>query len=81
MVLLVFEGGPNTVRTSERDSSQRGFMCRMICIYVVHEAVVRHRIPAVILEGTGRCCDLFAKALRLYREYQKTFDQSDRSFK
>ncbi|CAF4662172.1 unnamed protein product, partial [Rotaria magnacalcarata] len=43
VVLLVIEGGPNTVRT-------------------VKEAVVGNSIPAVFLEGTGRCCDLFAKA-------------------
>ncbi|CAF1157757.1 unnamed protein product [Rotaria sp. Silwood1] len=48
VVLIVVEGGPNTVRT-------------------VKEAVVENNIPAVLLEGTGRCCDLFAKALHLYK--------------
>ncbi|CAF3941979.1 unnamed protein product [Rotaria sp. Silwood2] len=54
VVLLVVEGGPNTVRT-------------------VHEAVVENSIPAVFLEGTGRCCDLFAKAFNLYNEYRQEF--------
>ncbi|CAF1369223.1 unnamed protein product, partial [Rotaria sordida] len=55
VVLLVVEGGPNTVRT-------------------VHEAVVENNIPAVLFEGTGRCCDLFAKAVRLYKEYRLKFE-------
>ncbi|CAF3978895.1 unnamed protein product [Rotaria magnacalcarata] len=50
VVLLVVEGGPNTVRT-------------------VHEAVVKNNIPAVFIQGTGRCCDLFAEALRVYDKY------------
>ncbi|CAF2946088.1 unnamed protein product [Rotaria sp. Silwood2] len=50
VVLLVVEGGPNTVRT-------------------IHQAVVENNIPAVLLDGTGRCCDLFAKAFRLYNKY------------
>jgi hypothetical protein len=37
-------------------------------LFVVHEAVVQNSIPAVFLEGTGRCCDLFAKAFHLYNE-------------
>ncbi|CAF3667461.1 unnamed protein product [Rotaria sp. Silwood1] len=55
VVLLVVEGGPNTVRT-------------------VHEAVVENNIPAVFFEGTGRCCDLFAKAVHLYAEYEKNLE-------
>ncbi|CAF0789998.1 unnamed protein product [Adineta ricciae] len=55
VVLLVVEGGPNTVRT-------------------VHEAVVQNNIPAVFFEGTGRCCDLFAKALHLYNEYHQQLE-------
>jgi hypothetical protein len=39
-------------------------------VSTVHEAVVQNNIPAVFLEGTGRCCDLFAKANRLYHEYR-----------
>ncbi|CAF2820727.1 unnamed protein product [Rotaria sp. Silwood2] len=50
VVLIVVEGGPNTIRT-------------------VKEAVVENNIPAVFLDGTGRCCDLFAKALHLYKEH------------
>ncbi|CAF4039299.1 unnamed protein product [Rotaria sordida] len=57
-VLLVVEGGPNTVRT-------------------VHEAVVENNIPAVFLEGTGRCCDLFAKAFHLYNEYRRNIESDD----
>jgi len=41
-------------------------------VCLVHEAVVLNNIPAVFLEGTGRCCDLFAKAVRLYNDaYEK----------
>ena len=43
----------------------------------VHEAVVQNNIPAVFLEGTGRCCDLFAKAYRLYHEYRIRFELAD----
>ena len=43
----------------------------------VHEAVVQNNIPAVFLEGTGRCCAIFAKALRLYKEYRQKFEESD----
>ena len=36
----------------------------------VHESVVQNKIPAVLLDGTGPCCNLFAKAYRLYnREF------------
>ncbi|CAF3786458.1 unnamed protein product [Rotaria sp. Silwood1] len=55
VVLLVVEGGPNTVRT-------------------VYEAVFKNNIPAVIFEGTGRCCDLFAKAVRLYENIKQLED-------
>ena len=48
-----------------------------ICLFIVHEAVVQNNIPAVFLEGTGRCCDLFAKACRLYNEYQQKFELAD----
>ncbi|CAF3537706.1 unnamed protein product [Rotaria sp. Silwood1] len=58
VVLLVVEGGPNTVRT-------------------VHQAVVQNCIPAVFFEGTGRCCDLFAKAYHLYRRYHRNFEASE----
>ncbi|UJR33550.1 hypothetical protein I4U23_020992 [Adineta vaga] len=58
VVLLVVEGGPNTVRT-------------------VHEAVVQNNIPAVFLEGTGRCCDLFAKAYLLYNDNLQKLDLND----
>ena len=46
-------------------------------VLVVHEAVVQNNIPAVFLEGTGRCCDLFAKAYRLYHEYRIKFELND----
>ncbi|CAF4343328.1 unnamed protein product [Rotaria sp. Silwood2] len=38
-------------------------------IRTVKEAVVENNIPAVFLDGTGRCCDLLAKALHLYKEH------------
>ncbi|CAF4182337.1 unnamed protein product, partial [Rotaria sordida] len=44
---------------------------------IVHEAVVENNIPAVLFEGTGRCCDLFAKAVRLYKEYRLKFELSE----
>ncbi|CAF1410497.1 unnamed protein product, partial [Rotaria sordida] len=62
VVLLVVEGGPNTVRT-------------------VHEAVVQNNIPAVFLEGTGRCCDLFSKAFQLYEENCQKFEHMDKKQK
>ncbi|CAF3718951.1 unnamed protein product [Rotaria sp. Silwood1] len=62
VVLLVVEGGPNTVRT-------------------VHEAVVQNNIPAVFLEGTGRCCDLFSKAFQLYEENRQKFEHIDKTRK
>lgn len=37
------------------------------------------RIPVVFVEGTGGCCDLFAKCYHLYNEYQskaELFDQT-----
>lgn len=43
-------------------------------LILVHEAVVQNNIPAVFFEGTGRCCDLFAKALRLYNEYHQQLE-------
>ncbi|CAF1177228.1 unnamed protein product [Didymodactylos carnosus] len=51
VVLLVIEGGPNTIRT-------------------VHEAVVQNSIPAVLFDGTGRCCNFFGKVYRKYLEYK-----------
>jgi hypothetical protein len=44
---------------------------------LVHEAVVQNNIPAVFFEGTGRCCDLFAKAFRLYNEYRQKFELNE----
>jgi len=44
---------------------------------LVHEAVVQNNIPAVFFEGTGRCCDLFAKAFHLYKEYRPKFDLNE----
>jgi len=47
------------------------------CLFVVHEAVVQNSIPAVFLEGTGRCCDLFAKAFHLYNESLRQQELAD----
>ena len=79
VVLLVFEGGPNTVRTGEEKRRRRDE--KIDSPFAVHEAVFHHRIPAVILEGTGRCCDLFSKAIRLYKEFQQNFDRSQQNEK
>jgi hypothetical protein len=74
VVLLVVEGGPNTVQTG-RDHCFVAFACRRRSFAsLVHEAVVKNNIPAVFLEGTGRCCDLFAKAVRLYNEYREKLE-------
>ncbi len=35
----------------------------------MHESVVQNQIPVVLLEGTGGCCDLFAKCYQLFNEY------------
>ncbi len=48
-------------------------------LYIVHEAVVQNNIPAVFLEGTGRCCDLFARASRLYNENCQKMELNDES--
>ena len=40
--------------------------------FIVHEAVVKNNTPAVFIQGTGRCCDLFAEALRVYDKYLAT---------
>jgi nucleoside-specific outer membrane channel protein Tsx len=37
--------------------------------FLVHESVIQNKIPVVLLEGTGGCCDLFAKCYHLYSEY------------
>ncbi|CAF0985618.1 unnamed protein product, partial [Rotaria sordida] len=58
VVLLVVEGGPNTVRR-------------------VKEAVVENNIPVVFLEGTGHCCNLFAKAFHLYNQYRTKIESDD----
>jgi len=46
-------------------------------LFIVKEAVVENNIPAVFLEGTGRCCDLFAKAFHLYNEYRTKIEPDD----
>ncbi len=35
----------------------------------MHESIIQNQIPVVLLEGTGGCCDLFAKCYHLYSEY------------
>ncbi|CAM4950644.1 unnamed protein product [Rotaria socialis] len=42
-------------------------------VRTVKYAMTKYKIPAVFLEGTGHCCNLFANALRLYREYYHTY--------
>ncbi|CAF2799267.1 unnamed protein product [Rotaria sp. Silwood2] len=48
-------------------------------IKTVHETIIQNNIPVVLLEGTGGCCDLFAKAYYLYNEYYSKTDISDRT--
>jgi hypothetical protein len=74
VVLLVVEGGPNTVRTGIKHLKYKK---RHLVFSIVHSAVVQNNIPAVILEGTGRCCDLFAKAWRLYNEHREKMELTD----
>ncbi len=73
VVLLVVEGGPNTVRTGIK----KYYLISKCFLFIVHEAVVENSIPAVFLEGTGRCCDLFAKAVHIYNEYQQSLEIGD----
>ena len=77
VVLLVVEGGPNTVRTGEQDACTTRRLTSLTRLFLVHEAVVQNNIPAVFLEGTGRCCDLFAKAFHLYKEYRPKSEVGD----
>ena len=43
----------------------------------MHESVVENRIPVVLVEGAGGCCDLFAKCSQLYNEYHSKLKSSD----
>ncbi|CAF1648386.1 unnamed protein product [Rotaria sp. Silwood1] len=40
----------------------------------VYQSVVKDRIPVVLVEGTGGCCDLFAKCYHLYNEYKSKME-------
>ena len=46
-------------------------------IILVHECIIKNKIPVVLLEGTGGCCDLFAKCYHLYNEYHPKIISSD----
>ncbi len=48
-------------------------------IVLVHDSVVTNQIPVVFLEGTGGCCDLFAKCYRLYNEYHTKLNLSNQT--
>jgi hypothetical protein len=50
-----------------------------LLIILVHESVVTNQIPVVLLEGSGGCCDLFAKCYRLYNEYHPKLNLSDQA--
>ena len=39
-----------------------------IC-FLVYQSVIENQIPVVLLEGTGGCCDRFAKCYELYNLY------------
>ncbi|CAF1333097.1 unnamed protein product, partial [Didymodactylos carnosus] len=39
-------------------------------IKTIYEAVVQNNIPAILFEGTGRCCDCFAKVYHKYLIYK-----------
>lgn len=67
VILLVIEGGPNTILAGIQQYIFRdGFDG---CLSLVHETIVQNNIPVLFFEGTGRCCDLFGKALRLYTKH------------
>ncbi|CAF1236916.1 unnamed protein product [Rotaria sordida] len=40
----------------------------------VYQSAVKDRIPVVLVEGTGGCCDLFAKCYHLYNEYKSKME-------
>jgi hypothetical protein len=72
VVLLVVEGGIRTVQTGRKHcvlKEREGFGESLRSL--VYAAVVKNNIPAVFFEGTGRCCDLFAKAVRLYKSLRQ----------
>ena len=78
VVLLVVEGGDKTFLTGREDCLfEEGHRFMEILCSIVYAAVVTNNIPAVFFEGTGRCCDLFAKALRLYQEYRRAMTPVD----
>ncbi|CAF0729712.1 unnamed protein product [Adineta ricciae] len=43
----------------------------------VHRSVVQDSIPVLLVEGTGGCCDLFAKCYHLYNSYKLKPDICD----
>ncbi|CAF3704180.1 unnamed protein product, partial [Adineta steineri] len=45
----------------------------------VHENVIKNKIPVLLLQGTGGCCDLFAKCYHLYNEYHTNGKSSDQT--
>ena len=40
-----------------------------LLIILVHKSVVENRIPVILVEGSGGCCDLFAKCSQFYTDY------------
>ena len=49
----------------------------LLLLILVYESAVKNQIPVVLMEGTGGCCDLFAKCFQLYNEYQLTWELPD----
>jgi hypothetical protein len=68
------EGGPNTVRTSI--THQSSIIKKTKIHILVHQLVVQNNIPVVFFEDTGHCCDLFAKAFRVYNEHHQEMESN-----
>ncbi|CAF3982977.1 unnamed protein product, partial [Adineta steineri] len=47
--------------------------------YGIHENVITNRIPVLLLEGTGGCCDLFVRCYHLYNERYTNVKSSDQT--
>ena len=46
-------------------------------MFLVHGSVVKNRTPVVFVEGTGGCCDLFAKCYHLYNGHKSKEELSE----
>jgi hypothetical protein len=79
VVVLVIRGGLETVRQGQPPFSEKFGGGSFLCL--VHHSVVHNRIPVVLFDGTGGCCDLFGKVDHLHREHhlKRTDDERMRT--